>query len=145
MKTDDNPIKSLKLVKVAKEKDAKSTNKIHVEVAIETILENFMIAKFSSEDIKNLTSKGEEPLNIVRLFVNLIPKGEPVVAEKPVDTLEGKLIIDKVKNENTKFDFDEDENSILVVEVKINGVKPDGTKRKVITYDDCDEIDEGLE
>ncbi|WP_298511816.1 hypothetical protein [uncultured Kordia sp.] len=140
MKTDDNPVKSLKLVKVAKEKDKKSTNKIHVEVAIETIFENLKIAEFSAEDIENLKTDGKEPLNIVRLFVNLIPKGELVIAEKPGDPLKDKLKIDKA--EGAKFEFNDDDNSILVVETRILGIRPEGTKRKVITYEDSDVIDQ---
>ncbi|MEM6684543.1 MAG: hypothetical protein AAF617_02010, partial [Bacteroidota bacterium] len=40
------------------------------------------------------------------------------------------------------YQFDRDENSLLLIEVSFDGTRPDGTKRKVITYEDTDEIDD---
>lgn len=143
MKTDDNSLKSLKLIKVAREKNKKTTDKIHIEVEVKTIFENLRVAEFSPKDITNLKTDEKNPLNILRLRINLIPRGDDLIVAKIPEPLIGKFEI--IKSKDVQFEFDNDANSILVVEAKIIGTRPDGTKRKVITYEDSDEIDEAVE
>ena len=142
METDNNSLKLLRLDRVARDK-GKSSNRIHVDVSIETIFENLEIAKFSSKDITNLKTEGNEPLNILLFRINLVPRdGDLGVTGVIPEPLSGEFKIEKGKD--VQFEFDNDENSILIIEAKISGTRPDGTKRKVITYDDCDEIDEAV-
>jgi hypothetical protein len=143
MKTDDNSLKSLKLIKVEREKNKKSTDKIHIEVEVKTIFENLTVAKFSPKDITNLKTDGKEPLNILRFCINLIPRGDNLIVAKIPEPLIGEFEI--IKSKDVQFVFDDDANSILVVEAKIIGTRPDGAKRKVITYEDSDEIDEAID
>lgn len=142
MKTDDKYLKSLKLIRVGRQKGKISTKKIWVDVEIITILDNLEIAKFSPEDITNLKTDEKKPLNILRLRINLISKGNNSIITKIPEPLIGRFEI--TKGTDVQFEFDDDTNSILVVEAKIKGIRPDGTKRKVVTYEDTDEIDETI-
>lgn len=140
MKTEKNPIKSVQMV-VARE-NKETTNQIHVELSVETTLD-VAFKEFSAEDINNLEAFNKDKtvtLNVLKLSIYLIPK-TPVSSETIFKT-QKKFEITKDPEKGIDFKFDNYENTVFVVEIKVNDSRPDGTKRKVITYEDSDLIDQ---
>ncbi|EDP95955.1 hypothetical protein U8527_13710 [Kordia algicida OT-1] len=140
MKTEKNPIKSVQMV-VARE-DKETTNQLHVELTVETTFD-IDFKEVSSEDINNLEAFNKDKtavLNVLKLSIYLIPKTK--VSSETIFKNKHKFEIIKDPKKGIDFKFDNDENSVFVVEVKVKDARPDGTKRKVITYEDSDLIDQ---
>ncbi|MEM6721425.1 MAG: hypothetical protein AAF611_19015 [Bacteroidota bacterium] len=143
MNIDRNVIKSFTAT-VAKEAKVTSTSKIHIKIEVETTLKDAKIKDFQNEDIYNLTilDKVDDSFKLLKLNIYVVPNSREIeFLEKP-QTIKNFFVIDK-KNK-AEFEFDIEENSIFLMEVKVDIFKPEGTKRRVITYEDSDDIDEGI-
>jgi hypothetical protein len=115
---------------------------LHIDVTISTFLSNLEINEFSENDLYNLkiVDNAGATFKLLKFDVHLINSENLIALEKPV-VIKREF---RLKNkENANFTFDTDENSILLTDVKLN-IKPTGTKRAVITYEDTDVIDDTM-
>ncbi|AXG71514.1 hypothetical protein KORDIASMS9_03771 [Kordia sp. SMS9] len=128
--------------KVKRTKDAASADKIHVFATIKT---NFTatVVKFSQKHLYTLrmVDNAGDAFNLLKYDIYLIPSLDEDASEQMV---QHENLFKLEKEDGVQFEFDEEENSLFMMEVKIQGTRPEGTKRRVITYEDCDEIDEAM-
>lgn len=116
----------------------KQTKRLQIYLTIWSRFQDIKIDDFLEKDLQNKTAnKGEiDELGILELNINVsgIPKptSKPVAISKCIELENGK---------NANFIFDEDKNFIFLANV-ILPIKPEGTKRRVITYEDADIIDD---
>lgn len=141
MKTDDNLIESF-IVKVARDKNADTTENLHVTATIKTFFENVKIEPFSKTNLYNFTivDNAGDKSQLLKLDIYVIL---PTKIVKSTELFEHKNIYKFNKNEAADFEFDAGKNSVFLIEAKIKAKnsKPEGTKRKVITYEDSDIIE----
>jgi len=123
-----------------KRDDAKSTERLHVTVILSVFIANPIIKSFSKEDIYNLKVEDhhDELLNLLKLNVFVQVKNDIIILQKPVT----KTATFKINREEVDFNFNDQDAFLLVVEAKLFDIRPEGTKRKVITYEDTDVIDD---
>jgi predicted DNA-binding ArsR family transcriptional regulator len=145
MKSQKDVLKSLK-IHVKRTNNKVLANEIRVKLTIEKPTGDYIFKDFSEDHIRNFEliettqTESKERLGILKFDAHLIFKEKEVTEndKKP----EKEYII---KNGiHADFKFDHAENSLLVVEVFADGIRPLGTKRKVITYEDSDLIDDTL-
>ena len=147
MEPQDNVLESLK-IQVKRSNNKVSANEIRIKLTIdEKYAKDYKFKDFSKEDLCNFTliksaeTESKEKLGILKFDAYLIFKKQSAAAngeDKPEKEY-------KIKKENPEdFQFDNSENSLLLVQVFADGIRPTGTKRKVVTYEDTDIIDETI-
>lgn len=126
-------------IKVCRE-DKEKTNRLQLFVTVWLTISNLEIRNVTEEDISSIQVNKEIGIMQVNVHLDPIPNNTVTEIEKPVAI---SRFID-FKNEdpkNPKFEFELNKNFILLVNI-ISDVRPTGTKRRVIVYEDADIIDD---
>ena len=129
---------------VCRDNDTK-TERLQVFVVVWTKFTNMTIREVAANDLKHtIIHKGyEDELGILQLNLYVVPieNAEIMIAKQPI-VLSKFIEFDRTTHKNLKFD--NDTNATFFISV-FPPNRPDGTKRRVITYEDSDVIDDTVQ
>ncbi len=115
----------------------REASKIYVYLTIWTLFPDVKIKSFETKDLLNHKANVQSP-GILNLNTFVVAKKNSILLEKP--TVAFKFF---ELNKENDIDFEFNLNSDFIFLINIHDlVRPEGTKRKVITYEDSDIIDE---